>query len=88
MRTRKFIAWALTRPAPNLYVEPRSRSQRSAFMFRGGLGSLASLAAPARLRGKVVTVVGAKHVLDDGALEVALATLPHFAAPGKDGAHC
>ncbi len=49
---------------------------------------MASLAAPARLRGKVVTVVGTKRALDDVALEAALATLPHFAAPGEDGAHC
>ena len=36
-----------------------ARSQRSTYAFRGGVGSWASLAAPPRLRGKVVTVVGA-----------------------------
>ena len=46
------------------------------------------MAAPPRLRGKVVTVVGAKRALDHGALEAALATLPKFTAPGVDGAHC
>ena len=67
---------------------PGARSQRSAYMFRGGVGSLASLAAPAKLRGKVVTVVGMKRVLDDVVLEATLATLPEFAAPCEDGAHC
>ena len=65
-----------------------ARSQRSTYAFRGGVGSWASLAAPPRLRGKVVTVVGAKRALDHGALEAALATLPKFTAPGVDGAHC
>ena len=46
------------------------------------------MAAPPRLRGKVVTVVGAKRALDHGALEAALATLPKITAPGDDGAHC
>ena len=49
---------------------------------------MASLAALPRLRGKVVTVVGAKRALDEGALEVVLATLPRFTAPGDKGGHC
>ena len=67
---------------------PGARSLRSVYMFRGGVGSLASLTAPARLRGKVVTVIWAKRALDDVALEAALATLPDLSAPGADGDHC
>ena len=67
---------------------PGARGKKAQYAFRGGVGGLASLSAPARLRGKVVCVVGAKLELDENALEASLAREPSFTAASRDGDHC
>ena len=66
-----------------------SRGKRAEYTFRGGVGSIASLAAPPGLVGKVVCVVGAKRDLDENALEASLIATPSFTTAAADGrGHC
>jgi len=65
-----------------------ARSKAKEYSFLGGIGSAASLAAPARDAGKVVLVVDADRVLDLSAVDGSLAACPLFGAAGEDGGHC
>ena len=65
-----------------------ARSRAKEYSFLGGVGSAASLAAPARLKGRVVLVVDAERDLNLTAVDGSLAALREFGAAGEAGEHC
>ena len=65
-----------------------ARSRKKEYSFLGGVGSAASLAAPARLMGRVVLVVDAKRDLNLTAVDGSLAALREFGAADEAGEHC
>ena len=64
-----------------------SRSLRSCYVFRGAIGSFASLATP-RLKGRLVRVVASTGGPDEEAIASALFGDRRIVFPGADGKHC
>ena len=64
-----------------------ARKTRSAQVFRGGVGSFASLAC-APFEGKIVRVTAAETILDDSAVAASLLGNKFFTAPDESGVHC
>ena len=64
-----------------------SRTRRRERVFRGGIGSFASVAVRP-FKGKFVRVVGATAIVDEDALLATLETDPAFTRPDAQGIHC
>ena len=65
-----------------------ARGKKGEYTFQGGVGSLASAAAPQCLLGQVVRVVDAEVIFYDDALEASLSSCTKFTAANADGSHC